>query len=67
MKAVDFVDYLKEKVKLVIVPGGKQYFGDLSEGHVRICFATSRAILEEGLKRLKEGTALLREEKGLDL
>ncbi len=67
MKAEEFVNYLKEKVKLVIVPGGRTYFGDLSEGHVRICFATSRAILEEGLKRLKEGTALLREEKGLNL
>ena len=67
MKAEEFVNYLKEKVKLVIVPGGRTYFGDLSEGHVRICFATSRAILEEGLKRLKEGTALLREEKGLEL
>ena len=67
MKAEEFVNYLKEKVKLVIVPGGRTYFGDLSEGHVRICFATSRAILEEGLQRLKEGTALLRKEKGLEL
>ena len=67
MLAVDFVNYLKEKVKLVLVPGGRTYFGDLSEGHFRICFATSREILEEGLKRLEEGTRLLREEKGLNL
>lgn len=67
MLAVDFVNYLKEKVKLVLVPGGRTYFGDLSEGHFRICFATSRAILEEGIERLKAGTALLREEKGLNL
>ena len=67
MSAEAFTDYLKEKVKLAIIPGGKPFFGEQSEGYVRICFATSRAILEEGLKRLKEGTALLREEKGLHL
>lgn len=67
MKANDFVQYLHDKVKLQVVPGGRQFFGDLSEGHFRICIATSRVVLEEGLKRLKEGTALLREEKGLDL
>ena len=55
MSAADFVAYLRKEHKLAIVPGGHQYFGDQSEGHVRICIATSREILEEGLRRLKVG------------
>ena len=58
-----FTDYLKEKVQLAIVSGGEKFFGPGSEGHVRICFATSRAILEEGLNRLERGLNMLAEEK----
>jgi cystathionine beta-lyase len=53
--AADFVEYLKKTVNLAIIPGGHQFFGDQSEGYVRICIATSREILSEGLRRLKEG------------
>ena len=42
------------------MPGGHQFFGDQSEGHVRICFATSYEILSEGLRRLKEGVLRLK-------
>ncbi|MBQ1477889.1 MAG: pyridoxal phosphate-dependent aminotransferase [Erysipelotrichaceae bacterium] len=59
MVSADFVEYLKKEVKLAIVPGGHRFFGDQSEGHVRICIATSHAILEEGLKRLREGVEKL--------
>ena len=62
--AVDFVEYLKKNVNLAIIPGGHQFFGEQSEGYVRICIATSREILEEGLKRLKEGVACFIEERG---
>lgn len=55
--AAEFVEYLKEQADLAIIPGGHQFFGEQSEGHVRICIATSREILEEGLKRLKAGVA----------
>ncbi len=55
MKAADFVDYLRKEYKLAIVPGGHQFFGDQSEGHVRICIATSTGILKEGLERLRAG------------
>ncbi|MBR2571328.1 MAG: pyridoxal phosphate-dependent aminotransferase [Clostridia bacterium] len=58
-----FTDFLKDRVQLAIVPGGEKFFGSGSEGHVRICFATSRAILEEGLNRLERGVRLLAEEK----
>ena len=60
MPATELVDFLKKEVKLSLVPGGHNYFGDQSEGHIRICIATSREILEEGLNRLKKGVEMLR-------
>ena len=58
-----FADYMKDRVQLAIVSGGEKFFGPGSEGHVRICFATSRTILAEGLDRLERGLRLLMEEK----
>ena len=65
MKSVEFTDYMKEKVQLAVVSGGEKFFGPGSEGYVRICFATSRAILTEGLDRLEKGVAMLMQEKNL--
>ena len=65
MKSVEFTDYMREKVKLSVVPGGEQFFGSGSEGYIRICFATSRGILKEGLDRLEKGIAMLMEERKL--
>jgi aspartate/methionine/tyrosine aminotransferase len=48
-------DFLVEKHKLALVPGAERFFGPGAEGHVRICFATSREILKEGFDRLEEG------------
>jgi cystathionine beta-lyase len=56
--AVEFTGFLQEKVALALVPGGEKFFGPGSEGHTRLCFATSRAILSEGLDRLERGLAL---------
>lgn len=53
MPADRFVDYVYKEFKLSIVPGGARFFGPGSEGHVRICLATSHEILEEGLNRLE--------------
>lgn len=53
MPADQFVDYVAREYKLSIVPGGAKFFGPGSEGHVRICLATSHEILEEGLNRLE--------------
>ncbi|MCI7473305.1 MAG: pyridoxal phosphate-dependent aminotransferase [Clostridiales bacterium] len=55
MDPVDLVTYLREKHKLSIVPGGEQFFGPGSAGHIRICLATSHELLEEGLNRLEKG------------
>lgn len=55
MDPVELVDLLREKYKVALVPGGARFFGPGSEGHIRICLSTSRAILEEGLNRLERG------------
>lgn len=65
MRSVEFVDYMKEHVKLAVVAGGEQFFGPGSEGYIRICFATSHKILVEGMNRLERGIFMLMEEKGL--
>lgn len=59
MKSVQFTDYLKENVQLALVSGGETFFGPGSEGYVRICIATSREILTEGLDRLEKGIHIL--------
>lgn len=53
MDSTDFVDYLLKEYKLSIVPGGSQFFGPGSAGHIRICLATSLELLQEGLNRLE--------------
>ena len=59
MTGEEFTEYLKKEVNLAIIPGGLKFFGEESEGHVRICIATSMEILKEGLNRLKEGVERL--------
>ena len=63
MTSVEFTEYMQQKVNLAVVSGGEKFFGPGSEGRIRICFATSRAILTEGLDRLEKGIAMLMEEK----
>ena len=53
MEAEKLVDFVRDEYKLAIVPGGAKFFGPGSEGHIRICLATSHEILEEGLNRLE--------------
>lgn len=59
MSSEEFTNFLKEKVQLALVSGGEKFFGANSEGYVRICFATSFEILEEGLNRLEKGIEML--------
>ncbi len=44
-----------DQQKLAIVPGSPAFFGPGAEAHLRLCFATSREILEEGISRLAIG------------
>ncbi len=63
MTAEELVEYLKKNERVAIVPGGKKFFGPGSEGHVRICLATSREILKEGLDRMERGICKLMKEE----
>lgn len=54
-----FTDYLLQNAKVAVVAGGEKFFGPGSEGYIRICYATSREILEEGLNRLEKGIKML--------
>lgn len=47
--------HLLEQHRVAIVPGAARWFGPGAEGHIRICFSTSRAILAEGLDRIEAG------------
>lgn len=55
MEAEELVTFLRDKHKVSIVPGGAKFFGPGSAGHVRICLATSREILAQGLDRMEAG------------
>ena len=55
----DIAAALLENQRVAIVPGAAKWFGPGAEGHIRICFSTSRAILSEGLERVAAGLAAL--------
>ncbi len=46
-------DHLRERARVALVPGAARWFGPGAQGHVRICFATSRRILQEAFDRLE--------------
>lgn len=59
MSNTEFVDYMKKEVKLALVAGSEEMFGPGAKGYVRLCFATSDAILRDGLDRLERGLKIL--------
>ncbi len=59
MEAEALVQYLLAEHRVSIVPGGEKFFGPGSAGHVRICLATSREVLAEGLDRMEAGLRAL--------
>ncbi|MDN5480704.1 MAG: pyridoxal phosphate-dependent aminotransferase, partial [Chryseobacterium sp.] len=44
----EFTRHVLQHGKVAVVPGSERWFGKGAEGHIRICFSTSREILEEG-------------------
>ena len=60
MEAEELVGYLLREHKLSIVPGGAKFFGPGSAGHVRICLATSRELLAQGLDRMEAGICAIK-------
>jgi cystathionine beta-lyase len=63
MTSKDFCDFVQKKGRVALIPGGEKFFGAGSEGFIRICFATSEEILNEGLSRLEAALAMLKEEQ----
>jgi aspartate/methionine/tyrosine aminotransferase len=53
MSSTTLTDYLLKEAKVAVVPGAEKWFGPGAEGHIRICFSTSKAILEEALDRIE--------------
>jgi len=49
----ELVKKILETSQVALVPGGKNWFESESEGYLRICYATSEAILEEAFERIK--------------
>jgi aspartate/methionine/tyrosine aminotransferase len=52
MTSAEFAAFALNEAQVALVPGTEAWFGPGAEGHVRISFATSGAILEEALSRL---------------
>jgi aspartate/methionine/tyrosine aminotransferase/2-polyprenyl-6-methoxyphenol hydroxylase-like FAD-dependent oxidoreductase len=57
--------YLREQARVALVPGVPRWFGPGASGHVRICFATSRRILQEAFDRMEPVVARLAAEAQL--
>jgi aspartate/methionine/tyrosine aminotransferase len=64
-KSSDLAQELLEKARVAIVPGAPQWFGPGAEGHIRICFSTSRAVLQDGLDRIENYLSSIYEQGGL--
>jgi aspartate/methionine/tyrosine aminotransferase len=58
------VERLRLAHGLALVPGSPRWFGPGGAGHVRLCFATSEAILAEGLRRFSAGMAAAQPGRG---
>jgi aspartate/methionine/tyrosine aminotransferase len=53
----ELVERLRQEHGVAVVPGSPRWFGPGAAGHVRLSFATSAALLEEGLNRFAAGLA----------
>ncbi len=60
INSLDFNEFLLENTGLIISPG--RQFGENGEGFLRINIACPRALLEDGLNRLKKGFELYKDE-----
>lgn len=49
-----FCEVLHEHARVALVPGAPRWFGPGARGHVRICFASSRAILADAFDRMDQ-------------
>jgi aspartate/methionine/tyrosine aminotransferase len=52
LKADELVQVIHQQARVALVPGGKEWFEQQSEGHIRICYATSEQLLREAFDRI---------------
>lgn len=52
-------EHILEAGRLAVVPGSPRWFGPAAEGHLRVSFATSMAVVDEGLDRLERALAVV--------
>lgn len=45
--------HLREQARVALVPGAARWFGPAAAGHLRLCFSTSRHILQTAFDRLE--------------
>ncbi|MBC8536241.1 pyridoxal phosphate-dependent aminotransferase [Feifania hominis] len=55
MTSKEFADYSLNVCRVAIVPGTVEWFGPRGAGHVRFCYATSHAIINEAMDRIERG------------
>mgnify|MGYP001942387727 CR=1 FL=1 len=53
MNSQELCDFILKKARVALVPGGKNWFEEGSEGHIRICYSTSKEILKEAFDRME--------------
>lgn len=53
MSSQEFADRMVQEAKVALVPGTESWFGPRASGHVRFCYSTSHAILEEAMDRVE--------------
>lgn len=46
------VKILQEKAKVALIPGTADFFESQAEGHIRICYATSKEVINEAFERI---------------
>jgi cysteine-S-conjugate beta-lyase len=56
---------LRDQARVALVPGAPRWFGPGASGHLRICFATSRRILQEAFDRLEPVVTQIANERHL--
>lgn len=52
----EIVAKILKTARVALIPGGASWFESQSEGHIRICYSTSEAILIEAFDRIKSHT-----------
>jgi len=50
---------IHQQARVALIPGAKNFFESQSEGHIRICYATSEKILNEAFERINAASTSL--------